>query len=186
MPDPYRVPLRCLIVDDNSLFLEGAADLLRREGLEVVGVASNGAEAIGLVTELQPDVTLVDIDLGDEDGFELTQRLNDISSASSKVILVSTHAEEDVAPPDRCEPCGRIRLEDAALGAGDPRRARTRCLDRLPAALEKHHDREHAPVVVFRLRQAELGQDVPHVLLDRSLGEPELAGDSGVRPTLGH
>jgi DNA-binding NarL/FixJ family response regulator len=97
MPDPYRVPLRCLIVDDNSLFLEGAADLLRREGLEVVGVASNGADAIRLVTELQPDVTLVDIDLGDEDGFELTQRLNDISAASSKVILVSTHAEEDVA-----------------------------------------------------------------------------------------
>ena len=97
MPDHLGVPLRCLIVDDNSLFLESAADLLRREGLEVVGVASNGAEAIGLVTELQPDVTLVDIDLGDEDGFELTQRLNDISAASSKVILVSTHAEEDVA-----------------------------------------------------------------------------------------
>jgi len=91
------VPLRCLIVDDNSLFLEGASDLLRREGLDVVGVASNGAEAIRLVTELRPDVTLVDIDLGDEDGFELTQRLNDISAASSKVILVSTHAEEDVA-----------------------------------------------------------------------------------------
>jgi DNA-binding NarL/FixJ family response regulator len=97
MPDPYRMPLRCLIVDDNSLFLDGAADLLRREGLEVVGVASNSEEAIRLVTELRPDVTLVDIDLGDEDGFELTQRLNDISAASSKVILVSTHAEEDVA-----------------------------------------------------------------------------------------
>ena len=97
MPDPLWVPLRCLIVDDNSLFLESAADLLRREGLEVVGVASNGEEAIRLVTELQPDVTLVDIDLGDEDGFELTQRLNDISAASSKVILVSTHSEDDLA-----------------------------------------------------------------------------------------
>jgi DNA-binding NarL/FixJ family response regulator len=96
-PIIYRVPLRCLIVDDNSLFLEGAADLLRREGLDVVGVASNGAEAIRLVTELRPDVTLVDIDLGDEDGFELTQQLNDISAASSKVILVSTHAEDDFA-----------------------------------------------------------------------------------------
>jgi DNA-binding NarL/FixJ family response regulator len=97
MPDHYGMPLRCLIVDDNSLFLEGASDLLRREGLDVVGVASNGAEAIRLVTELQPDVTLVDIDLGDEDGFELTQRLNDISAASSKVILVSTHSEDDFA-----------------------------------------------------------------------------------------
>jgi DNA-binding NarL/FixJ family response regulator len=91
------VPMRCVIVDDNSLFLEGAADLLRREGLDVVGVASNSAEAIRLVMELRPDVTLVDIDLGDEDGFELTQRLNDISAAASKVILVSTHAEADLA-----------------------------------------------------------------------------------------
>jgi DNA-binding NarL/FixJ family response regulator len=91
------VPVRCVIVDDNSLFLEGAADLLRREGLDVVGVATNSAEAIRLVTELRPDVTLVDIDLGDEDGFELARRLHAVSAASSNVILVSTHAEEDLA-----------------------------------------------------------------------------------------
>jgi two-component system, NarL family, nitrate/nitrite response regulator NarL len=96
VPDPYRMPLRCVIVDDNSLFLEGATDLLTREGVDVVGVAANSAEAIRLVTELRPDVTLVDIDLGDEDGFELARRLNAISAAS-RVILVSTHAEEDLA-----------------------------------------------------------------------------------------
>jgi DNA-binding NarL/FixJ family response regulator len=90
------VPVRCVIVDDNSLFLEGAVDLLTREGLDVVGVASDGAEAIRLVTELRPDVMLVDIDLGDEDGFELAQRVHAVSPAS-KVILVSTHAEEDLA-----------------------------------------------------------------------------------------
>jgi len=90
------MPLKCLLVDDNSLFLESAADLLRREGLDVVGVAANSADAIRLVTELRPDVTLVDIDLGDEDGFELTRRLNGIAAASS-VILVSTHPEEDLA-----------------------------------------------------------------------------------------
>ena len=88
--------VRCVIVDDNALFLEGAADLLKREGLEVVGVASNSAEAIRLVTELHPDVTLVDVDLGEEDGFELAQRLHDLA-VTSKVILVSTHAEEDLA-----------------------------------------------------------------------------------------
>jgi DNA-binding NarL/FixJ family response regulator len=94
--DPYWVPLRCVIVDDNPFFLEGATDLLEREGLEVVGAASNSADAIRLVEELRPDVTLVDIDLGDEDGFELARRLSD-NSVSSKVILVSTHAEEDLA-----------------------------------------------------------------------------------------
>lgn len=88
--------MRCVIVDDNSLFLEGAADLLTREGVDVVGTASDSAEAIRLVTELRPDVTLVDIDLGDEDGFHLAQRLHDVSTGT-KVILVSTHAEEDLA-----------------------------------------------------------------------------------------
>jgi DNA-binding NarL/FixJ family response regulator len=91
------MPLRCLIVDDNALFLEGARDLLRREGIDVVGIARTSEEAIRLVRELRPDVTLVDIDLGDEDGFELTRRLADGGGARSKVILVSTHSEEDLA-----------------------------------------------------------------------------------------
>jgi two-component system, NarL family, nitrate/nitrite response regulator NarL len=86
------VALRCLIVDDNPLFLEGATALLEREGIEVVGVASNPAEALRLVIELSPDVTLVDVDLGDEDGFELAQTLD----GRSKVILISTHSETDL------------------------------------------------------------------------------------------
>jgi DNA-binding NarL/FixJ family response regulator len=92
MVDPSKV-VTCLIVDDNALFIEGATGLLRREGLDVVGVASNSAEAFELVSELRPDVTLVDIDLGDEDGLELAGRLSD----STKVILISTHSEDDLA-----------------------------------------------------------------------------------------
>ena len=97
--DPSGVPLRCLIVDDNAPFLEGSADLLRREGLDVVGVASNSAQAIRLVSELRPDVTLVDVDLGDEDGLELARQLSDSNSsaAHSDVILISTHSEADLA-----------------------------------------------------------------------------------------
>jgi DNA-binding NarL/FixJ family response regulator len=89
------VPVRCLIVDDNPQFLEGAADLLGREGVDVVGGASNSTEAVRLAAELRPDVTLVDIDLGDEDGFEVARRLSD---DGMDVILVSTHSEEDLAP----------------------------------------------------------------------------------------
>jgi DNA-binding NarL/FixJ family response regulator len=87
--------VRCLIVDDNPQFLKGAADLLGREGVDVVGVASNSAEAVRLAAELRPDVTLVDIDLGEEDGFEVARRLSDDGMS---VILVSTHSEEDLAP----------------------------------------------------------------------------------------
>jgi DNA-binding NarL/FixJ family response regulator len=85
--------LTCLIVDDNQLFLDTAAELLRREGLEIVGVASGSAEAIRLASELRPDVALVDIDLGAEDGLELARRLGDAATASTNVILISTHSE---------------------------------------------------------------------------------------------
>jgi DNA-binding NarL/FixJ family response regulator len=97
MGDPSKVSLRCVIVDDNAFFLEGASDLLRREGLDVVGVASNSSEAVRLVTELRPDVTLVDVDLGDEDGLELARHLSDTPAGHSKVILISTHPESDMS-----------------------------------------------------------------------------------------
>ena len=69
--------LRCLIVDDNASFLEAAADLLRRQGVAVVGVASSGDEAVERVRELRPDVALVDIKLGAESGLAVARRLAD-------------------------------------------------------------------------------------------------------------
>jgi DNA-binding NarL/FixJ family response regulator len=90
--------LRCLIVDDSRRFLDAARGLLERQGLTVVGEASTSAEALRLAAELQPDVTLVDIDLGGESGFELARRLRrEATTAASRMILISTHAEQDYA-----------------------------------------------------------------------------------------
>ena len=93
--DAYGVAIRCLIVDDNNLFLDAATELLAREGLDVVGTATTSADAIRRAEELRPDLTLVDIDLGYEDGFELAEALSDRVAADSSVILVSTHSEEE-------------------------------------------------------------------------------------------
>jgi CheY-like chemotaxis protein len=89
--------LRCLIVDDSPHFLSAARGLLEREGMQVA-VASTGDEAVRLARELGPDVTLVDIDLGGESGFDVVRRLTgETDLAPATVILVSTHAEEDYA-----------------------------------------------------------------------------------------
>jgi DNA-binding NarL/FixJ family response regulator len=91
-------PMRCLIVDDSPRFLDAARGLLERQGVTVVGVASNGAEALQRVVELRPDVTLLDIDLGGESGLELARRLHDqAGQVPAPVILISTHAEQDYA-----------------------------------------------------------------------------------------
>jgi CheY-like chemotaxis protein len=90
--------LRCLIVDDNTGFLRSARLLLEREGIEVVAVASTGDEARRLRDELRPDVILVDVDLGPESGFEVAGRLREhTGTAPPDVILISLHAEEDLA-----------------------------------------------------------------------------------------
>jgi DNA-binding NarL/FixJ family response regulator len=90
--------LRCLIVDDSPRFLDAARGLLERQGITVVGVASNSADALLRAEELRPDVTLVDIDLGGESGLELARRLyGEADLARSPVILISTHAERDYA-----------------------------------------------------------------------------------------
>jgi CheY-like chemotaxis protein len=90
--------LRCLIVDDSPRFLEAARGLLEQEGIAVVGVASTSAEALRQAEELKPDVTLVDVDLGGESGFELVRRLhNQMSLDSARAILISTYAKEDFA-----------------------------------------------------------------------------------------
>jgi CheY-like chemotaxis protein len=92
------VDLRCLIVDDNPGFLAAASELLEREGIRVVGLASSSSDALELAGQLEPDLTLVDIDLGAESGFDVVRQLaQDSGRRSSSVILISTYAERDFA-----------------------------------------------------------------------------------------
>jgi CheY-like chemotaxis protein len=91
-----RMPIRCLLVDDNDAFLGAASVLLQREGLQVVGVASNSTEALRQARALRPDVILVDIGLGDESGFDLARLLaEDGQGGGAQVILISARAETD-------------------------------------------------------------------------------------------
>ena len=90
--------MRFLIVDDNASFLEASRTLLERHGLTVVGIASDSATARRRAAELTPDVALVDIDLGEESGFDVARQLAaSPNSAHVKVILISTHPEDDFA-----------------------------------------------------------------------------------------
>lgn len=110
--------LRCLIVDDSARFIEVARALLQSDGISVVGTASNGAEALSLVPELRPDVTLVDIDLGPESGLKLTRLLADqADGAPTPMILISTHSEEDYADLIAASPAIGFLPKTALSGA---------------------------------------------------------------------
>jgi DNA-binding NarL/FixJ family response regulator len=65
--------------------------------MAVVGVAASGGEATRIVDDLSPDVVLVDIDLGDESGFDVARALGAGAQPPPPVILISTHDEQEVA-----------------------------------------------------------------------------------------
>ena len=88
--------VRCLIVDDDEGFLQVARDLLEREQIDVVGVASNSAGAIRQAVSIRPDVVLIDVNLGDESGFDLAAAIADIgTSETPALILISTYSLDD-------------------------------------------------------------------------------------------
>jgi CheY-like chemotaxis protein len=89
--------LRCLIVDDNAEFLETARRLLSQEGVNVVGVAANSAEAIERAADLQPDVVLIDVHLGQESGLQLASRMAGLDREGfPRVILISSYPEAEM------------------------------------------------------------------------------------------
>ncbi len=91
------MPIRLLIVDDNHEFLDAARRALEGDGIRVVGMASTAAEAISKHGELRPDLTLIDVNLGDEDGVALARALSGGPGPDpERVILISTYPEEDL------------------------------------------------------------------------------------------
>jgi DNA-binding NarL/FixJ family response regulator len=86
------MPLKCVIVDDYEPYLKVARAQLEEQGMVVLGVATNGTEALRQARELSPDVALVDISLGTESGFDLARQ---ITPHVGSVVLISSHDHDE-------------------------------------------------------------------------------------------
>jgi DNA-binding NarL/FixJ family response regulator len=98
MSSPAPVtPLTCLIVDDSPPFFEAARQLLADDGIAVVGFAATSDQAVTEALALQPDVALVDVDLGAESGFDVAQRLAGLPHGGPSVVLISAESGSELA-----------------------------------------------------------------------------------------
>lgn len=85
---------RVLVVDDHALFRDGMASLINAWGMEVVGQAADGLEAIEKVRELQPDLVLMDINMPRLDGVEATRVLRS-EHPDLKVVIVTVVDDDE-------------------------------------------------------------------------------------------
>jgi DNA-binding NarL/FixJ family response regulator len=85
----------CLLVDDNRNFLEAATRHLMAQGLSVVGCVSTSDEALQFVDDEAPDVALVDLELGSDDGLELVPKLLR-RRPDLTVIVISAYGQDDI------------------------------------------------------------------------------------------
>ena len=94
---PRDPPVRVLIADDHLLFAEALEAILGgEEGIEVVGRAADGKQAVELATELQPDVVLLDISMPVMDGFEAASAIAKLPRRPAVLMLTGSNATQDV------------------------------------------------------------------------------------------
>lgn len=95
---------RIVIIDDHEIFIQGLSFLIGRENdFEVVGTALNFFDAEKLVNKLQPDLAIIDLNLGDKDGLELIQLFTE-KYPRTKILVLSMMEERYYA--QRCLACG--------------------------------------------------------------------------------
>ena len=103
-----------LIVDDHDLFRTGLRNLLEEQGVEVVGEASSGQEALRQVRELAPEVVLMDLNMPGMGGVEATREIARVAPLTRVVVLTISDRDGDILDAIVAGACGYL-LKDSSI-----------------------------------------------------------------------
>jgi DNA-binding NarL/FixJ family response regulator len=106
--------VRVLLVDDHDLFRSGLKNLLEEQGVQIVGEAANGQTALRSVSELAPDVVVMDLNMPGLSGVETTRQLASIAPLTRVVVLTISIDDEDVMNAVMAGACGYL-LKDSSI-----------------------------------------------------------------------
>jgi DNA-binding NarL/FixJ family response regulator len=107
------VTIRLLVADDHPVVRDGIVGMVSSDpGIEVVGEASDGAEAVGLARALDPDVVLIDLRMPRTDGVAAIRELARLGVTARVVVLTTYDSDADVLPAIEAGATGYL-LKDA-------------------------------------------------------------------------
>jgi DNA-binding NarL/FixJ family response regulator len=114
-PGAGEDPIRVLIADDHAFFRRGLEVVLQGEpGLELVGQASDGQEAVRVASEVVPDIVLMDIRMPKMTGIEAARAMKEVAPSAKIVILTISDEDEDLFEAIRAGAIGYL-LKDIPL-----------------------------------------------------------------------
>ena len=176
--------IRVVVADDQELVRAGFRLILERNGIEVLGGAANGLEAVELARDLRPDVVLMDVRMPELDGIEATRQLLSSPDVATRVLMLTTFDLDDyvyeavragasgfllkdVAPDDLVHAVRVVARGEAMLAPAVTRRLLEQFVRRppvtgLPEVLTGLSDREVAVVrlVARGLSNADIGREL--------------------------
>jgi DNA-binding NarL/FixJ family response regulator len=107
--------LRVLIVDDHDLFRSGLRNLLEEEnGVQIVGEAAGGQDAVRIVRELAPDVVVMDLNMPGMGGVDATRHITAVAPLTRVVMLTISDEDNDVIDAILAGACGYL-LKDSSI-----------------------------------------------------------------------
>jgi DNA-binding NarL/FixJ family response regulator len=196
-----RSPIRVAIVDDQELVRAGFHMVLDAEpGIDVVGEAGDGREAIRLADETTVDVMLMDVRMPGMDGIAATAEVIAARSAPKVIVLTTFDLDEyafaairagasgfllkDVRPQDLTAAIRAVHEGDAALSPRVTRRMIELCSRELPS----RHDRPAAPSPIGALtpREREILVAIAEGLTNGELAQRFFLSESTVKTHVGH
>jgi DNA-binding NarL/FixJ family response regulator len=109
-----QAAVRVLVVDDHDLFRTGLRNLLEEQGVEVVGEASDGSQALRMTRELAPDVVVMDLNMPGMSGVEATRQVTSAAPLTRVVVLTISDQDSDVLDAILAGACGYL-MKDASI-----------------------------------------------------------------------
>jgi len=106
--------LRVVIVDDHDLFRTGLRNLLEEQGVQIIGEAASGTEAVRIVRELAPDVVVMDLNMPGMGGVDATRHITAIAPLTKVVMLTISEEDSDVMDAILAGACGYL-LKDSSI-----------------------------------------------------------------------